>query len=99
MLPIPKRILWFILLIFVLTNGALADGFSPKQLEEATIAEIHAAMQSGRVTAVQLVRMYLDRIAAYDKTGPALNSIIALNARALETAADLDRRFAQSGRF
>ena len=41
--------------------------------------------------------MYLDRIEAYDKKGPALNAIILVNPRALATAEDLDARFAQSG--
>ena len=36
---------------------------------EASIAEIHAAMRAGDLTARQLVQLYLDRIAAYDKHG------------------------------
>ena len=46
---------------------------------ETTIADIHAAYKAGTLTARQLVQMYLDRIAAYDKKGPAINSIISLN--------------------
>src|SRR5262249_10124872 len=34
---------------------------------------------------------YLDRIEAYDDRGPALNAIITVNARALQTAAEMDR--------
>ena len=41
--------------------------------------------------------MYLDRIEAYDKKGPALNAIVAMNADALKTAAALDATLAQSG--
>ena len=57
---------------------------------EATIADIHSAFEAGTLTARQLVQMYLDRIAAYDQTGPSINSVIALNERALNEASELD---------
>ncbi|HEY0581077.1 MAG TPA: amidase family protein, partial [Chloroflexota bacterium] len=60
------------------------------QLEEATIADITAAFDSGRLTCAQLVRGYLDRIAAYDQVGPAIQSIITVNPQAMATAAQLD---------
>jgi amidase len=60
-------------------------------LEEATISSIHAAFASRRLTCVQLVRAYLDRIQRYDDRGPALNAILSVNPRAMETAADMDR--------
>ena len=41
--------------------------------------------------------MYLERIAAYDKKGPALNAIVVTNPDALKLADTLDTRFAQSG--
>ena len=63
-------------------------------LEEATIAEIHAAFASGALTCQQLVTDYLTRIEAYDDAGPALNAILTLNPRALETAAAMDARYA-----
>ena len=66
-------------------------------VEEATISQIHAAMQSGEITSSALVGMYLDRIEAYDKQGPRLNSVIFLNPDALSRAEELDRRFEQSG--
>ena len=64
---------------------------------ETTIADIHAAYKAGTLTARQLVQMYLDRIAAYDKKGPAINSIISLNPKALEEADRLDAAFKTSG--
>jgi len=78
---------------------APADSPSPSGfvLEEATIAEIHAAMEAGDLTARQLVEMYLERIEAYDKRGPALNAIIRLNPRALQRADELDAALAESG--
>ena len=67
------------------------------RLEEATIEEIHTAYKSGQLTSHQLVQMYLDRIEAYDKKGPSINSIISLNPKALEDADKLDAAFKASG--
>src|SRR5574341_1275216 len=66
-------------------------------LLETTIEEIHAAYRSGSLTARQLVRIYLDRIEAYDKKGPAVNAIITINSQALEEADRLDGAFKASG--
>src|SRR3954451_2199417 len=57
-------------------------------LETASFTDLEAAMSRGRLTSVQLTRAYLDRIQAYD--GPT-NAIRALNPRALQEAAALDR--------
>jgi Asp-tRNA(Asn)/Glu-tRNA(Gln) amidotransferase A subunit family amidase len=64
---------------------------------ETTIADIHAAYQSGALTARALVQIYLDRIAAYDQKGPAINSVISLNDQALEEADRLDAAYKESG--
>jgi amidase len=64
---------------------------------ETTIADIHAAFSAGSLTARQLVQMYLDRIAAYDKKGPAINALISLNPAALQEADRLDAAFRASG--
>ncbi|GIW53186.1 MAG: amidase [Gemmatimonadales bacterium] len=64
---------------------------------EASIPELQQAMSSGRVTSVELVEAYLARIAAYDRAGPQLNSLIRVNPRAREEAAALDRERARSG--
>ena len=73
---------------------AAVDAF---ELVETTIADIHAAYQSGRLTARQLVQAYLDRIDAYDQKGPGINALISLNPRALEEADRLDAAFRSSG--
>src|SRR5258708_916148 len=65
------------------------DG-APFHVMETTIDDIHAAFKSGKLTTRQLVQGYLDRIAAYDKQGPNINSIITVNDRALEEADRLD---------
>ncbi len=67
------------------------------QLEEATIAQVHAAMKAKQLTCHDLVDQYLKRIEAFDKQGPALNAIVQVNPDALKEADALDRRFAQSG--
>ena len=64
---------------------------------ETTIADIHAAMRAGTLTCHELVSAYLARIAAYDKNGPAINSIIVVNPKALEVADSLDRHMTSGG--
>ncbi|MCX6955264.1 MAG: amidase family protein, partial [Verrucomicrobia bacterium] len=59
-------------------------------LATATALDIQAAMDAGALTSEKLVTLYLARIAAYDQAGPKLNTIITLNAKALETARALD---------
>jgi amidase len=66
-------------------------------LEEATLADIRAAMDSGALTSEQLVKLYLARIAAYEDSGPKLNAILTLNPRALATAAALDAERKKKG--
>lgn len=64
---------------------------------ETTIADIHSAYKVRALTVRQLVQIYLDRIAAYDRKGPAINCIISLNPSALEEADRLDAAFLKSG--
>jgi amidase len=66
-------------------------------LREATIADLQAALRSRRLTCRGLVQQYLDRIAANDKRGPALNALITINTRAPEVADSLDRVLASGG--
>ena len=67
------------------------------QLLEAGIEEIQAAYEAGTLTSVELVQAYLDRIAAYDRSGPAITSIISLHPGALSQAAALDEERRQHG--
>jgi len=64
---------------------------------ETTVDEIHSAYKSGQLTARQLVQIYLDRIEAYDKKGPAINAIITINPKAFEETDRLDAAFKASG--
>lgn len=68
-------------------------------LEETTIADIHVALRAGELTCVGLVDAYLARIDAYDRNGPALNSIVTVNPTARDEAARLDAAFSASGQF
>jgi len=66
-------------------------------LLETTIADVHAAYRAGQLTARRLVDMYLERIEAYDKNGPALNAIITVNPQARDEADRLDAALKSSG--
>ncbi len=66
-------------------------------LQETTIAEIHAAFAAGELSARRLVELYLNRIEAYDRNGPKINSIITVNPHALEDAEKLDHAWERTG--
>jgi amidase len=77
-----------------------APAAAPFELLEATVASVHAvhaAYKSGELNSHQLVQMYLDRIAAFDKQGPTINSVISLNPNALEEADALDATYRKTG--
>jgi amidase len=83
----------------VLPRFALAQARTdPIAVEEATIADLEAAFISGRTTARAVTQAHLDRIEAYDKRGPFINSLITVNPRALEEADRLDDLMRTSGR-
>ena len=68
----------------------------PFHLAEATIQSVQDTYKSGRLTAHQLVQLYLNRIEAFDKKGPSLNAIITINPQALQEADRLDAAFSAS---
>lgn len=77
----------------------MSDTPSAFAVEEATIAEIHAAYRDGRATARSVTQAHLDRIAAYDRKGPALGAVIVTNPEALADAVALDAQFQATGRL
>jgi len=85
-----KRLI-VVLLLAVATTRASAQA-PTFEVHEATIAQIHAAMQEKRLTCRAVVEQYLRRIDAFDKNGPAINALILTNPEALRQADDLDRR-------
>lgn len=60
------------------------------RLNEMGISKIRTAIDNGELTCTQVLQLYLERIDAIDKAGPALNSVIELNPDALQTAKTLD---------
>jgi amidase len=78
-----------LLLAFAFSLAFSALTADTLDLKTATIADLQAAYAKG-LTAEQVVTAYLARIAAYDKQGPTINSIITLNPRALAEARVLD---------
>jgi amidase len=87
-----KRVPWLPILVAVLCAGALAPARAARTIpfDALTIADIDRAFDTGALTAEKLVQICLARIQAYDRQGPSLHAIIALNPRALETARALD---------
>ncbi|WP_237881423.1 amidase [Pseudomonas sp. PGPR40] len=67
------------------------------EVTEVSIAELRAALEAGRTTAVELVQAYLSRIDAYDgpNTPTALNAVVVRNPNALEEAQACDARRAR----
>lgn len=64
-------------------------------MEELTIQQMQEKQSTGELTSRELVRMYLERIALIDQSGPTLNAVIELNPQALEIAARMDDERAQ----
>lgn len=76
--------------LFMLALTAVPTRSAEFNLQTATIEDINKAFDSGALNSEKLVGLYLKRIAAYDKNGPKINSVITLNAKAIETAKALD---------
>ena len=82
---------------FTLFLAAGVFGFAQKPFSvvEASIPELRAAMEQGRITSRELVTQYLTRIAMYEDQ---LHAIILVNPNALKVADERDRERA-SGRI
>jgi len=66
-------------------------------MQEWTIADIQNRMESGALTARELVRVYLERIEMIDRRGPCLGSVIEVNPDALSIAQELDEERQEKG--
>src|SRR5262249_48396799 len=80
------------LLLAAQSRPPAAPARQPFTVVESTIREMQTAMAEGRVTAREIVRQYLTRIATYEDK---LNAVIVVNPHALEEAEALDRERAQ----
>jgi amidase len=74
-----------------------SDAKSSFAIEEATVEAIQDAYRSGKATARSVTQAHLDRIAAYDRKGPALGAIIVTNPQALADADALDAHWQKIG--
>ena len=70
---------------------------APFELDEVTVAELQASMESGERTARSITELYLRRIEEIDRGGPELRSLIEVNPDALEIADQLDAERRASG--
>src|SRR6202035_845275 len=66
----------------------------PSEHNEATIAELQAAMAARHLRSIDLVEFYLERINALDRRGPQVNTVLEINpdARAIAMQLDTERR-------
>jgi amidase len=71
-------------------NQAPSISMSRFDIEEVSLADLQAALAAGRISSVDLVTLYLDRIGRIDHAGPRLASVIELNPDALAIARALD---------
>lgn len=65
---------------------------------ETTIAKVHQAFHDKSLTCKQLLALYKDRIAKYDKPSE-LNAIVMINPGAMQRAVKLDDEFQKSGKL
>ncbi len=79
--------------VLAIGGCAMSERSTAFRFQEATIASVHRALAAGDITCARLTRLYLDRIEAYDRKGPALRAIITVNPRAMEQADELDRQY------
>ncbi len=86
-----RTLAWPVLLLLAACAGGEPD------YSELGIAELHDQMQRGELSSQALVEWYIGRIDAIDRSGPALNSIIEINAEALDIAKALDEEWRTSG--
>jgi Asp-tRNA(Asn)/Glu-tRNA(Gln) amidotransferase A subunit family amidase len=99
MTPMRRWLLFTAVVVSIVAADARIARSQPRTLDllTASIADIQAAVEAGALTYERLVQMYLARIGAYDKAGPTLNAVIAINPRALEIARARDAERRKSG--
>jgi amidase len=69
----------------------------PGELDETTLSDLAGKMTSGTYSSRSVTEMYLARIEAVDRQGPALRSVIELNPEALAIADALDKERKERG--
>ncbi len=82
--------------LLALPSGAIAQA-QPAAIASLTVQELQIALAEGALSAEEVTRAFLQRIARLDDSGPRLNAIIETNPDALEIAAALDARLQETG--
>jgi Asp-tRNA(Asn)/Glu-tRNA(Gln) amidotransferase A subunit family amidase len=95
-LKVNDMMLKSILTLFAFAMFAPLSHAAELDLETATILDLQAAYDAG-LSSASVVSVYLERIAAYDQRGPALNAVLTLNPQAMDIARALDAERAASG--
>jgi amidase len=72
----------------------MTPGYPHSELAGASLAQLRARLDSGELTVRRLAEMHLERVAAIDRAGPTLHSVIEVNPDWEEIAdrLDTDRR-------
>ena len=77
---------------------AMTESYQAVCVENASVTDLQQALAAGTVGAADLVRAYLKRIEAYDRAGPALNSVREINPDAIVIASTLDAASRKGGK-
>jgi amidase len=80
--------------LLLLAAAGLPACMVPKQAQVLVEEQSIETLQKSGASAASLVSAYLDRIAAIDRSGPRLSSVIEVNPDAQTIAEELDRRAA-----
>lgn len=96
-MSIPKNLYPF-LILFLACIGCKEEPktTNPLDISELTISKIHNGYEQNDFTSVQLVQAYLNRIRLLDTV---INSITAVNPKAIEIAQALDDEFLETGKL
>lgn len=79
-----------IFLGILLAATAVPTAARTVKVEEVSLEQAQALMTNGKATSADLTRAYLGRIAAMDRKGPTLRSVITVNPDAIAQAKALD---------
>lgn len=94
---VPSRLALALVLVLAAAAGPAAAAasqapYAPEGWLGRSLPEIAAALAAGETTSEALVRGYLARIEAIDRSGPTLRSVLAVNPAALDEARASDAR-------
>src|SRR5215218_10429890 len=79
-------------------SEAIAQASMPADMADASVASLGALMQTGARSAVSIAQVYVARMDAIDRGGPAINAVIERNPDALAIAEALDAERRDKGR-